>query len=515
MKKLYSDILVVGASLGGTIASIACARNNEKIIVLESTDWIGGQLTSQACPPDEHKWIGEQGSTKSYREYRRLIRKHYREDPNYSNIIKGREAFCPADSLVSHISHPPKLALEILNNMVKPYIDKGLITIYYNVKYNKVIVKDDSITSIICEIDNELYEISSKYFIDSTDTGELIYLSNTEYSIGSESYSETKEAHAPLVGDKTDMQPFTYTCAIENRKEGDYTIEKPKMYDYFRSLKMPYDKYDIFSMYGPDSSTLKAKEFGMFDKEYSDSNEELFSLFDYRRIIKSDYYKDGIEPYDVTLLNWPQNDYFLGNIIDDDNKEYHLEMAKELTKSFLYYLQTEAKRKDGGIGYPYLRLANEYLGTKDGFSKAPYIRESRRIKAKFTITEEMIIKGSNPIFPRSVGVGSYPIDIHITTKTHTFLNEPTERFTIPLGSFIPIRMKNLIPGCKNIGTTHITSGCYRLHPVEWNIGEVAGELASFCNKLNIIPNDVYENNRIFNRFAKNLDKQGIQRYWID
>ncbi|MGG2474547.1 FAD-dependent oxidoreductase, partial [Rhizobium sp. BR5] len=33
---------------------------------------------------------------------------------------------------------------------------------------------------------------------------------------------------------------------------------------------------------------------------------------------------------------------------------------------------------------------------------------------------------------------------------------------------------------KNIGTTHITNGCYRLHPVEWNIGEVAGMLAAYC-----------------------------------
>ena len=39
---------------------------------------------------------------------------------------------------------------------------------------------------------------------------------------------------------------------------------------------------------------------------------------------------------------------------------------------------------------------------------------------------------------------------------------------------------NLLPAGKNIGTTHITNGCYRLHPVEWNIGEVAGALAAFC-----------------------------------
>ena len=40
-------------------------------------------------------------------------------------------------------------------------------------------------------------------------------------------------------------------------------------------------------------------------------------------------------------------------------------------------------------------------------------------------------------------------------------------FQIPLGALIPQRIENLLPACKNIGTTHITNGCYRLHPVEW------------------------------------------------
>ena len=32
-----------------------------------------------------------------------------------------------------------------------------------------------------------------------------------------------------------------------------------------------------------------------------------------------------------------------------------------------------------------------------------------------------------------------------------------------------------------------TNGCYRLHPVEWNIGEAAGQLAAFCMHGNHAP----------------------------
>ena len=53
-------------------------------------------------------------------------------------------------------------------------------------------------------------------------------------------------------------------------------------------------------------------------------------------------------------------------------------------------------------------------------------------------------------------------------------------FQIPLGALIPRAVENLLAAGKNLGVTHITNGCYRLHPVEWNIGEAAGALAAFC-----------------------------------
>lgn len=80
---------------------------------------------------------------------------------------------------------------------------------------------------------------------------------------------------------------------------------------------------------------------------------------------------------------------------------------------------------------------------------------------------------------------------------------------------IPERMKNLIPACKNIGTTHLTNGCYRLHPVEWNVGEVAGLLASFAIEQGMTTEQVWADKALFDRFCLLLDKYGIQRYWDD
>ena len=53
-----------------------------------------------------------------------------------------------------------------------------------------------------------------------------------------------------------------------------------------------------------------------------------------------------------------------------------------------------------------------------------------------------------------------------------------------------MRVDNLLPANKNLGTTHITNGCYRLHPVEWNIGEAAGALAAYCLAKDVLPRQV-------------------------
>lgn len=511
MKTLHTDIVVCGGSLGGTLAAYSAAKSGKRVVLCEQTDWIGGQLTSQAVPPDEHKWIEKQGCTASYRHYRNTIRQYYRNLPGFSSSIKQRESFCPADSEVSYISHPPKLALSVLQQMLQPFVDSGLLQIELNAHLVQCKTSQDKLVSVTYKQGEETTEIFADMFLDGTDTGQLIALCE-DFVTGAESRQQTGEQDAPEEAMPQDMQPVTYTACLENRLNGDFVIAKPQMYDYFCKLQAPYDVNKVFSMYGPESSTGKGKRFGMFLGE-THNGEELFPLFKYRRIVCAENFTDGSQPFDVTLVNWPQNDFFLGNIYHCENAQENDELAKLMTLCFVYWLQTEAPRADGGKGYRWFRLATEYLGTADGLSKAPYIRESRRLKTQFTVTENHVTSKDGAIFPDSVGVGSYPIDLHLTTQTHTFFYKPTFPFTIPLGAFLGKKVKNLLPACKNIGTTHLTNGCYRLHPVEWNVGEVAGFLAAFVLQEKTSPQEVRDDSVLWQRFCQLLHQNGIQRYW--
>ncbi|MBN2148669.1 MAG: FAD-dependent oxidoreductase, partial [Anaerolineales bacterium] len=78
IRELKTELLIVGGGLGGVAAALAALRLGREVILSEETPWLGGQMTAQAVPPDEHPWIEETGCTRSYRALREGIRDYYR-----------------------------------------------------------------------------------------------------------------------------------------------------------------------------------------------------------------------------------------------------------------------------------------------------------------------------------------------------------------------------------------------------------------------------------------------------
>jgi hypothetical protein len=94
----------------------------KKVILIEPTDWIGGQLTAQAVPPDEHPWIEGTGRTSTYDLLRKNIRNYYR--CNYPLLPKARfdERLNPGYGNVSPLCHEPRVALAAMSAMLAPHL---------------------------------------------------------------------------------------------------------------------------------------------------------------------------------------------------------------------------------------------------------------------------------------------------------------------------------------------------------------------------------------------------------
>lgn len=510
------NIAVIGGSFGGVIAAISAAKSGYKVILTEETDWIGGQVTSQGVPPDEHKWIEQTGCTATYRQFRDNVRAYYKKHYPLTNEAAKDEALNPGKAWVSHISHEPKVALRVLQDMMAPYLNSGKLKCLYHMKPTEVHKTDKEIQSVILENihTKEKIKINANYFLDATETGELLPLANVPYSLGAESREQTGEKNASTVADPTDTQAITYVMAMDYIENGSFVIEKPEQYDFWKNHIPKHHGNALLSWFvGNEKDPTPYKEFTLFpnDKGIAD-------LFTYRRVLDKSILSDDIYEGDVSLVNWPQNDFFLGSVIDVPEKvrEERLIQAKQLSLSLLYWLQTEAPRLDGGNGFPGLRLRPDVFDTEDGLAKYPYIRESRRIIAMDIVTEERVSRETARgihTYENSVGVGNYHLDLHTTASTMTALYVPSYPYELPLGAFISSAISNLLPACKNIGTTHITNGCYRLHPTEWNIGEVAGHLAAYALKESLTAMDIYESKEHTKAFQSFIEAQGVQIHW--
>jgi hypothetical protein len=152
------------------------------------------------------------------------------------------------------------------------------------------------------------------------------------------------------------------------------------------------------------------------------------------------------------------------------------------------------------------------MGSTDGMSKYPYIRESRRMLARGRVAEQDIVDEfqTGPrarVFPDSVGTGFYMVDIHpCGANEHGRMRMP-KPFQIPMSALMPREGINFLPASKNLGVTHLTNGAFRLHPVEWNIGEAAGTIAALWleNKTEPAAADV----------QRELAKEGVAMVWFD
>lgn len=526
-RHLHAPLVVIGGGLGGTAAAITAARLGVNVVLTESSDWLGGQLTSQGVPPDEHEWIDSQRISPSYSELRERIRDHYRRNYPLSETARATVALNPGAGFVSRLCHEPRVAHLAVREMTSPLEAAGLLTVL--TEHDPVAVRREG--SRIVEVvladrrTGEEVVLHGGIVADATELGDLLELGEVDHVIGSESSAETGELHAAEEADPLDQQAVTWCAALELRPGEHHVVERPASYERFRDTVPSFWPGPQLSWTDIEPITLERRERPMFSGRPEDAVEsDDLDLWHYRRILSRRMMGEDWAGHDVTLVNWPQVDFWDAPLlgVTPAAREQALTDARDLTTSFVHWIQTEAPRSDGGTGYPELMLRGDVLGTPDGLAKAVYVRESRRIRALFTVTEEHIgreMRGEgagSALFDDSVGIGFYRIDLHPSTSGRSYVDIDCYPFQIPLGALIPRDVPNLLAANKNIGSTHITNGAYRLHPVEWSIGEAVGALAAFCTSGSLEPAAVRADESLLADFQRLLsDRLGIALAWSE
>jgi len=447
------EVVVIGGGLGGSAAAFTTARAGHPVCMTEPTHWIGGQMTSQGVSAlDENEWAETSGGNASYLMLRGKIREHYRP------LLKDEpeSAFNPGNCWVSGLCFEPRVGLRALEEMLQPFEQSGRLSVYLRAAPVKVEKQG-----------NAIFRLEGKIFIDATELGEFLPLAGADYITGAESKAMTGEPDAPASANPKALQSFTYPFIL--RSAAAPKSEKPAHYE--ENLK-------YFSL-----DSVESPELTLHYRFFEQGAQTPGSFWSYRRSVDAAQFKPGAFASDLSMINWSSNDVCDAGLLADDPEEaaHAMQHGKQVALGFAWWIAREAPRDDGrGQGYGDLAVMKEAMGSQDGLSQFPYVRESRRMLALRTVREQEVAPRDASAaraaqFEDSVGIGYYAMDLHACDPEPKLSS--SKPYQIPLTALMSRNVANLMAAAKNIGTTHFTNGAYRLHPTEWAIGVAAGEAA--------------------------------------
>ena len=511
----HCEVVIVGAGLGGVSAALAATKAGHTVCMTEPTLWVGGQATSQGVSAfDDNKWIDTTGGTSSYLDLSHRIRAYYaafRRDKTMTEeeAIKGPMSN-PGGCWVGRLCFEPEPAEEILMQMLQPARASGQLKLWTHTVPVELKRSGRRIESVVVYDfgHSSWMRLEGKYFVDASELGDVLPLSGVPFRIGAESQAETHERNAPSVADPRASQSFTYPFILEKgavqRGLGE---SKPPGYQSF----LPH--YTMVVDYGHG----KLLTYGFYDARKGLPG----SFWVYRRSIDASRFDSAAYPEDRAMINWSSNDHCDANLLSSDPllQAHALQDAKRASLGFAWWIRHAVPRDDNtGSGYPELAMLVHAMGSEDGLSQHPYIRESRRIVPLRTVVEEDLAvdfqAGARArLYPDSVGIGSYPIDIHSCDK-QDFVSQ-SKPYEIPLGSLIARDLDNLMAVGKAMGTTHITNGAYRLHPTEWAAGEAAGMTLAWALEHSVKPAAIDRDPVQMRGLQRTLVQRGHPIFWYD
>jgi hypothetical protein len=513
------DVIVVGASFGGVAAALSIASFDDlRVLVLEESDFIGGQATVQGVT----RWdeaasmpVETTGSSQSYRKLRNAIRDWYAANATLSAVGRKQDYFNPGFANsgppfaldASPFRCDPLVVMTVLQELLEKYSER--VTIRHGVTIENADIVAGAVT-ILRSSDGE--EFRGRFYLDATDLGDLLPLCSVPWRIGAESRGQTGERLAPKDPHPEQIQPITVPIAVELRPASEsWPIPKPLNYDAIAANQQ-------FSVVDGDISSVFNAAPGAD------------TLWNYREYLDPANFDDPNYAFSRTTINYGSNDFQAAAIPTGsrDGDRRVIDEARAVSIACLYWLQNFCPRDDReGMGYPNIKLCNNALGREDGTAAQPYVRESRRLAEAAQCVVQSDIEAAPEIhemsrgaylFDDSCGIGWYGVDIHAALRGKPCIGTPwlgfgTYPFQIPTGALFSTTHSNLIAACKNIGTTHITSGAYRVHPVEWSIGEAAGALAAFCAANGSTPAQVRADQALLIRFQRALLERGVPLFW--
>lgn len=479
-----ADVVIVGGGMSGCAAAIAAARRGISVLVVEPRHMLGGQAAVSGVSTMDlsDKWGRQLDHHGLWAEFVARLRSLYDEIGRPLDVARYRaHSIAPNASAVDRVWSEWLAALDI--------------DVLRHTEVVSAQIDDSS-----ARLDTSAGLIVAKLAIDATEGGELLAAAGEPFRLGRSHWDGAEFSVPPA---EVRLQHMTQVAVIRRYDEG--------LPDALRMTAPPpgYERYRrvVSSHYpfGPPAIREKAEHpngFAGYRAVPDISGGPLYTGQQWQRITR-------------TALNYGNDCPVRASYFTEPEARQRFEAeAINRTLSIIWYLQHELGQPwgvvtDEGFGDgPHRRDFGFAADTPDfvrHFPPLPYLRESRRLVGRETLTGQRIFRRRYTIAAwdtACVAVGHYAADLHGGRSEEDFelhLGErPTDKwikwaegpFSIPLGTLLPASGRALFAAEKNISASRMASSAARVHPAVVAIGEAAGTVAALAIRAGVAPQTV-------------------------
>lgn len=503
------DVVIYGGTSAGIASAIQVSRMGKSVILIEPTERIGGLTTGGLGQTD----IGNKQVIGGIaREFYRNIRQYYDRPDSWKwqkkeEYMDFGQTRTEKDEEVMW-TFEPSAALSVYQKM----LNDEKIGIVYGQRLNRktgVKKQNDRILSIEME-DGSRY--TGKMFIDATYEGDLMAAAGVSYSIGRESnevYGETlngvqanrlnntlswaiskngynhnfsdgvdpyiakgdptsgllpyiTEGGRPGIDGHSDpkIQAYCFRMTLTDHPENKIPFQKPSNYNEL-NYELLFRNYEAEN--GSEQDQLPWINSPMPNRKTDTNNRRGFST----DFIGQNY-------------TYPEADY--------EEREKIIQAHRDYQQGLMWTLASHP-RIPQNIRNEVSRWGtckDEYEKGSNGWQQQLYIREARRMKSDYVMTQKNCERIE--IVDDPVGMGAYGMDSHHVQRyvdANGFVQNEGN-VEAPVSAPYPISYRSIVPKkgeCRNllvpicVSSTHIAFGSIRMEPVFMVLGQSAATAA--------------------------------------
>jgi hypothetical protein len=500
-----ADVIIYGGTCAAVTAAVQVKKMGKTVIIVSPDKHLGGLSAGGLGFTDTGNKEVIGGLSREF--YQRLYA-HYQKEASwkwqkrdeYGNKGQGTPAIDGTNRTMWIFE--PHAAEQVFEDFVK----ENKLTVYRNEwldRSAKGVVKSAGSIQSFRTLSGNVYQ--GKMFIDATYEGDLMAAAGVSYHVGREANSVYGEKwNGVQVGVfqhghyfKKPVSPYKIPNDPKSRLLPEISPEMPgengsgdkKLQAY--CFRMCLSNHPDNRLPFPKPTGYDPARYELVARVFATGWRETFDKYDPIPNRKTDTNNHG--PFSTDYIgknyDYPEASYERRKEIIKDHELYQ--------KGLLYFLQNDPSiPADVHEKMQQWGLPKDEFTDNNNWPHQLYIREARRMKGEFVMTEADAL-GKTKV-PNSVGMGSYSLDSHnaqrFVTKEGFVQNEgdigvhPDKPYSIAYGAILPKEneCKNLlVPVC--VSSSHIAYGSIRMEPVFMILGQSAAAAAVLSMENKVTP----------------------------